>query len=68
MRRHHKGNHCKSPKHDENIHKEVAYHLGCMKHMLESDELGENDIGNADETHFVISMDDGITLGFCGDK
>ena len=30
--------------------------------------MDENDVENADETHFIINFDNGRTLGFSGDK
>ena len=46
----------------------MAYHLSCIKRMLAVDGVEENNIENADETHFMINMDDGKILGFCGEK
>ena len=33
-----------------------------------SGNLQESDVENADETHFLINMDNGRTLGFRGDE
>lgn len=57
-----------SPEKRERLEKEIAYHLGCLKRGFESGELDENLIENADETHFVINMDNGKALGFIGDE
>lgn len=45
------------------IEKEVAYHLGQLKKGFERGELEEDCIENEDETHFVLNMDNGRTLG-----
>eukprot|EP00171_Calliarthron_tuberculosum_P003520 IDg3520t1 len=34
--------------------------------MLTSGQIDENDLGNADETHFLFNVDNGRTLGFAG--
>ena len=47
---------------------EVARHLGHLKHGFHSGDLDENDMSNADETHFMVNMDNGKTLGFSGDQ
>lgn len=49
------------------IEKHVAYLLGCVAQDMLSDALDEQYIENADETHFMVNMDDGKTLGFRGD-
>ena len=56
-----------SPEKELQIQQDVARHLGDMKRMLTNGKVDENDIGNADETHFVINMDNGRTLGFSGE-
>ncbi len=43
---------------------EVAFHLGELKRGFESGQLNENQIENADETHFVFNMDNVRTVGF----
>ena len=48
------------------IAKTVAYHLGEV-HRAFLGGMDENTIENMDETHFVINVDDGSTLGFKGD-
>ena len=56
-----------SPEKQFKIETQVAYHLGQMK-KFNSGELNENLVENIDETHFVINMDNGRTLGFRGDE
>lgn len=51
----------------EMVEREVAYHLGCLKRDLESGRLDENFMFNADETHFVVDLNDGRTLAMKGD-
>lgn len=50
------------------IEKRVAYFLGTIARDIQSGALAEENIENADETHFMINMDDGKTLGFRGDQ
>lgn len=50
------------------INKRVAYFLGSIAREIQSGTLAEEDVENADETHFQINMDDGRTLGFRGDE
>lgn len=57
-----------SPAKQLEVEQEVARHLGKMKKGFESGEYDENHMSNADETHFIINMDNGKTMGFCGDK
>jgi hypothetical protein len=52
----------------EHIEKEIAYHLGVVSREFQSGALDESLVENADETHFVINMDNGKTLGFRGDN
>jgi hypothetical protein len=47
----------------ENIEKEIAYHLGVVAREFQSGALDENLFENADETHFIINMDNEKTLG-----
>lgn len=56
-----------SPAKELFIEKEVAYHLGQIAREFWSNSVDENDIGNADETHFLINVDNCRTLGFSGD-
>lgn len=62
----HTGKHRMSPRKEEEIELTVAAHLGTMSGLFEGHRLDEDDIENADETHFVINVDNGRTLGFCG--
>lgn len=50
------------------VEKKVAFFLGSLVREFYRGALGERDIGNADETHFVIIVDNGITLGFHGEQ
>ncbi|KAL3678568.1 hypothetical protein R1sor_021524 [Riccia sorocarpa] len=52
----------------EQIERSVAVHLGMLAGQFQSGQLDENLIENIDETHFVINMDNGKTLGFRGDN
>jgi hypothetical protein len=52
----------------EHIEKEIAYHLGVVAREFQSGALDENLVENAVETHFVINMDNGKTVGFHGDN
>ena len=60
------GKHKFSPAKIERLEKQVAYHLGVMARGFRSGELNEDCIENVDETHFVIDVDNGRTLGFSG--
>ena len=46
--------------------KETARHLRILKKALQSGEVDETDLSNADETHFVVNMYNGKTLGIAG--
>ncbi len=50
------------------IQKMVAYHLGLLHRGFQSGQFDENLMENVDETHFVINMDNGRSLGFRGDS
>ena len=63
----HTGKHRMSPVTELRIEREVAYHLGTLLCMMTAGEIDENDLENADETHFIINMDNGRKLGFAGD-
>jgi hypothetical protein len=45
----------------------TAYHLGVLQRGFQSREFDENVMENLDETHFVVNLDNGHTLGFRGD-
>ena len=62
------GKHKLSPAKIERLEKQVAYHLGVMARGFRSGELNEDCIENADETHFVIDVDNVRTLGFSGES
>ncbi|MEM7298840.1 MAG: hypothetical protein AAF391_11305, partial [Bacteroidota bacterium] len=57
-----------SPSKQEFIERKVAFHLGLLKRGFESGTFREDSVENADETHFVVNMDNGKTLGFIGDR
>lgn len=57
-----------SPEKELFIEKEFAYHLGIVARSFRKGEIDEDNIENADETHFVINMDNGRTLGFVGGR
>lgn len=57
-----------SPAKEAFIEKEVAYHLRQVSRAFKSGELQKEDVGNSDETHFVINVDNGRTLGFKGEE
>jgi hypothetical protein len=50
------------------IEKSAAFHMREFAKGFFCDDLNEDFIENADETHFVINMDNGKTLGFRGDN
>ena len=57
-----------SPEGQEKIDRGVAYFLGTIAKEFQSGQLDECNVDNADETHFLINMDNGRTLGFRGDE
>lgn len=57
-----------SPAKLEQIEREVAFHLGQVSREFRSGSLKEEDVFNADETHFVINMDNHKTLALKGDE
>ena len=56
------------PEKQAQIERDVAFHLGTLSRQFASGVLDENDIGNADETHFLINLDNHRTLGRCGEN
>ena len=50
------------------IEKQVAFHLGFLSRTLQSGQIEEDNLENADATHFVINMDNRRTLGFSGES
>ena len=61
-----KGKHLLSPGEEAHIEVEVAAHLGMLCGLLTCGRVDEDDLGNADETHFIINVENGKTLGFVG--
>ena len=57
-----------SPAKERHVRMLVSHHLGTLYCGFVSGEYNENYIENLDETHFVINMDNGKTLGFRGDE
>jgi hypothetical protein len=47
---------------------EIAHHLGMFDREFHFGLIDEEMVENWDETHFVINMDNGKTLGFRGDN
>eukprot|EP00171_Calliarthron_tuberculosum_P006261 IDg6261t1 len=64
----HNGKHILIPKKEEEIEVSVAVHLGTVCGLMSAGKLDENDTENAGETHFIVKVDNGRTLGFCGDQ
>ncbi|KAL3685112.1 hypothetical protein R1sor_003134 [Riccia sorocarpa] len=52
----------------ERIERSVAVHLRMLAGQFQSGQLDENLLENTDETHFMINMDNGKTLGSRGDN
>ncbi len=57
-----------SPEKREAIDRAVVAYLGQMSRRFASGELNEEHVANMDETHFIINVDNGRTLGFKGDE
>jgi DDE superfamily endonuclease len=57
-----------SPAHEADMRKTVAFLLGQIQRDFVPGALDENMVENMDETHFIVNMDDGKTLGFRGDE
>ena len=49
------------------IERNIVYHLGVLKRRFDNGLFDENLMVNIDETHFVVNMDNGRTLGIWGD-
>ena len=49
------------------IERNIVYHLVVLKRGFDSSFFDENLMENIDETHFVVNMDNGRTLGFWND-
>ena len=56
-----------SPQKEIQIERNIVHHLGVLKRGFDSGLFDENLMENIDETHFVVNMDNGRTLGFRGD-
>lgn len=57
-----------SPQKEELIEREVAFHLGQLSRDFSSGLLKEDNVFNADETHFKLDTNDGRTLAMRGDE
>eukprot|EP00171_Calliarthron_tuberculosum_P001361 IDg1361t1 len=57
-----------APEKQAHIEHEVAYRLGDVARDFHSGLLDEGDVCNADETHFLINLDNHKTLGRCGQE
>jgi DDE superfamily endonuclease len=57
-----------SPEKKKYIEMTVSYHIGKLQRHFEAGKLDEQLLRNADETHSVINMDNGRTLGFRGEE
>ena len=56
-----------SPEKTREIRAAVAKHLGKLIRGFDSGDLNEGCIENIDDTHFVIDLETGRTLGFVGE-
>lgn len=56
-----------SPENKIEIEISTAKNLGNICGMLRAGYLDENYVKNADETHFLINIEKGHPIGFCGD-
>ena len=57
-----------SPEKTVQLEEEMERHLGRLNIGFNNGKFVEDDIGNADETHFQFDMTDGKTLGFTNDE
>ena len=57
-----------SPEKELHVQKTIAFHLGELHRGFASGDIDENLIENMDETHFVVNVDNGRTLGVRGDN
>ena len=55
-----------SPVKQEQMEREVAFHLGVVSRAFSNEELDEDKVEDVDETNFVINMDNGRNLSFVG--
>jgi hypothetical protein len=56
-----------SPGKELQIEMQAGHHLDVLQRGFQTGIFDENLIENIDETHFVVNMDNGHTLGFRGD-
>ena len=56
-----------SPEKELQIEQATVYHLGVLQRGFGSGIFDENLMENIDETHFVVNLDNGCTLGFRDD-
>lgn len=64
----HTEKHICSPAKEKEIDIPVAFYLGNVSGMVSSRIMDDNYVENADETHFIINVDHGRTLGFSGES
>lgn len=64
----HTRKHALSPSKQKELDGDVSWHLGYMCILLSIMVANENDMENADKTHFVINMGNGRILGFAGES
>lgn len=57
-----------SPAKQEFIERQVAFHMGELRRGFLDGTYHQDLMENMDETHFIINMDNGRTLGFKGDS
>jgi DDE superfamily endonuclease len=57
-----------SPEKTKKMERDVARYMGMLKRDFEAGVLDENCVENGDETHFVVNMDNGRTVGAIGDS
>ena len=55
------------PEKELQIEQATVYHLGLLQRGFGTGVYDENLMENVDETHFVVNLDNGRTLGFRGD-
>jgi hypothetical protein len=56
-----------SPGKEIQIEMQATHHLGVLQRDFQTGIFDKNLIKTIDETHFVVNMDNGRTLGFRGD-
>ena len=49
------------------IQQTIAFHMGELQRGFIQGDLYDDLVENVDETHFIVNMDNGRTLGFRGD-